>query len=137
MKLRYASLLIPMLVLITSCKGKFQRQEEPVMVDPTTQYEYKVGLGYGLLGKRVQVTIDGCEVISVFGTDEIEQYAQLQGTKMLAAGFSPNKDIMVRVTIDGGEPFEQAIDLSSGMFIHIYQERTGLRVFNTPFLLLE
>ena len=83
------------------------------------------------------VTIDGREVISVVGTDEIEQYAQLQGTKMLASGWSPKKDITVRVTVDGGEPYEQAIDLSAGMFVHVYQEETGLRVFNTRFLLLE
>jgi hypothetical protein len=53
------------------------------------------------------------------------------------SGSSPKKDITVRVTVDGGEPYEQAIDLSAGMFVHVYQERTGLRVFNTRFLLLE
>lgn len=137
MKLRYATLLISVLVLITSCKGETQRHEKPVVADPTQQYEYKVGLGYGFLGKVVQVTIDGREVISVVGTDEIEQYAQLQGTKVLASGSSPKKDITVRVTVDGGEPYEQAIDLSAGMFVHVYLERTGLRVFNTRFLLLE
>ena len=137
MKLHYATLLISVLVLITSCKGETQRHEEPVVADPTPQYEYKVGLGYGFLGKVVQVTIDGREVISVVGTDEIEQYAQLQGTKVLVSGSSPKKDITVRVTVDGGESYEQAIDLSAGMFVHIYQEPTGLRVFNTRFLLLE
>jgi hypothetical protein len=137
MKLHYATLLISVLVLITSCKGETQQHEEPVIADPTPQYEYKVGLGYGFLGKVVQVTIDGREVISVVGTNEIEQYAQLQGTKVLASGSSPKKDITVRVTVDGGKPYEQAIDLSAGMFVHVYQERTGLRVFNTRFLLLE
>jgi hypothetical protein len=137
MKLRNATLLISVLVLITSCKGETRRHEEPVTVAPTPQYEYKVGLGYGFLGKAVQVTIDGREVISVVGTDEIEQFAQLQGTKMLASGSSPNKDITVRVTVDGGEPHEQAIDLSAGMFVHVYQEQTGLHVFNTRFLVLE
>ena len=137
MIVRYATLLISVLALITSCKGETQRHEEPVAADPTPQYEYKVGLGYGFLGKAVQVTIDGCEVISVVVTDEIEHYAQLQGTKMLVSGSSPKKDITVRVTVEGGEPYEQSIDLSAGMFVHIYHERTGLRVFNTPFLLLE
>jgi hypothetical protein len=137
MKLRNATLLISVLVLITSCKGETRRHEEPVTVAPTPQYEYKVGLGYGFLGKAVQVTIDGREVISVVGTDEIEQFAQLQGTKMLASGSSPNKDITVRVTVDGSEPHEQAIDLSAGMFVHVYQEQTGLHVFNTRFLVLE
>ena len=137
MKLRYAMLLISVLVLITSCKGVIQRHEEPVAADPTPLYEYRVGLGYGFLGKVVQVTIDSCEVISVVGTDEIEQYAQLQGTKMLASGSSPKKDITVRVTVDGGQPHEQAIDLSAGMFVHVYLERTGLRVYNTRFLVQE
>ena len=137
MKLHYATLLICVLALITSCKGETQQHEEPVAAGPTPQYEYKVGLGYGFLGKSVQVTIDGCEVISVVGTDEIEQYAQLQGTKMLASGSSPKKDITVGITIDGGEPYEQVIDLSAGMFVHVYQERTGLCVFNTRLLLLE
>ena len=137
MKLLYAMLLVYVLVLITSCKRETQQHEEPVATDPTPQYEYKVGLGYGFLGKEVQVTIDGREVISVVGTDEIEQYAQLQGTKMLASGSSPKKDITVRVSVNGGEPYEQAIDLSAGMFVHVYQERTGLRVFNTRFLVLE
>ena len=126
-----------MLVLITSCKNETKQHKEPLATDPTPLYEYRVGLGYGFLGKVVQVTIDSCEVISVVGTDEIEQYAQLQGTKVLASGSSPKKDITVRVTVDGGQPHEQAIDLSAGMFVHVYLERTGLRVFNTRFLLLE
>ena len=137
MILRYATLLISVLVLITSCKSETQRHEEPMATDPATQYEYKVGLGYGFLGKAVQVTIDGREVISVVGTDEIEQYTQLQGTKVLASGSSPKKDITVRVTIDGGQPYEQSIDLSAGMFVHVYRERTGLRVYNTRVLVLE
>lgn len=76
-------------------------------------------------------------MISIVGTDEIEQFAQLQGTKVLVSGSSPNKDITLRVTVDGGKPYEQAIDLSAGMFVHVYLEQTGLRVFNTRFLLLE
>jgi hypothetical protein len=112
-------------------------QVEPVEVNPGLQYEYKVGLGYGFLGKAVQVAIDGREVISVVGTDEIEQYAQMQGTKILATGSSSEKKITVQVIIDGGEPFEQVIDLSAGMYVHVYQERTGLRVYNTQFLVLE
>jgi hypothetical protein len=41
------------------------------------------------------------------------------------------------VTVDGGQPHEQAIDLSAGMFVHVYLERTGLRVYNTRFLVHE
>jgi hypothetical protein len=137
MKIRDAILLICMLVLIASCKSETRQQKETVPADPTSLYEYRVGLGYGFLGKVVQVTIDSYEVISIVGTDEIEEYAQLQGTKMLASGSTPNKDIMVRVTVDGGQPHEQSIDLSAGMFVHVYLEQTGLRVYNTRFLVQE
>jgi len=137
MILRYATLLILVLILITSCLGETQPHEEPMATDSSSQYEYEVGLGYGFLGKLVQVMIDDREVISVIGTDEIEHYAQLQGTKMLVSGSSPKKDIMVRVIVDGGQPYEQAIDLSAGMFIHVYQEQTGMHIYNTLNLILE
>lgn len=137
MKIRSAILLICVLILITSCMSATQRHKEPAAADPTPLYEYRVGLGYGFLGKMVQVTIDGREVISVVSTDEIEQYAQLLGTKVLASGSSPKKDITVLVTIDDGEPYKQTIDLSAGMFVHVYLEQTGLRVYNTPFLVQE
>ena len=137
MKIRGAILLICMLVLIASCKSETRQQKETVSADSTPLYEYRVGLGYGFLGKVVQVTIDSYEVISIVGTDEIEEYAQLQGTKVLASGSTPNKDIMVRVTVDGGQPHEQSIDLSAGMFVHVYLEQTGLRVYNTRFLVHE
>ena len=130
-------LLISMLAIISSCQSEAQQPEAPLATDLTSQYEYQVGLGYGFLGKAVRVTVDGRDVISIIGTGELEQYAQLLGTKMLASGSSPEKDIMVRITVDGGEPYEQTIDLSEGMFVHIYQEPVGLRVFNTRFLVLE
>jgi hypothetical protein len=137
MILRYKTLLISIIVLITSCKGEIQWHDEPVIADPIPQYEYKIGLGYGFLDKVVQVTINDREVISVVGTDEIEQYAQLRGTKMLASGSSPKKDITIRVTVNGSQPYEQVIDLSVGMFVHIYQEQTGLCIYNTRFLVQE
>jgi len=137
MKKHSATLLICVLVLITSCRSETKQGNETVPADPAPQYEYRVGLGYGFLGKVVQITINGYEVISVVGTDEIEQYAQLQGTKMLASGSTPNKDIIVRVTVDVGQPHEQSIDLSAGMFVHVYLEQTGLRVYNTRFLVQE
>jgi hypothetical protein len=137
MKLRYTKLLILVVVLITACKGKTQQHDEPMATDPIPKYEYRIGLGYGFLGKVVQVAINGHEVLSVYGTDEIEQYAQLRGTKMLASGSSPKKDITIRVTVDGGHKYEQIIDLSAGMFIHIYQGQTGLSIYNTRFLVQE
>ena len=137
MILRSATLLFSVLFLITSCRSGIRQLEEPVATSPALDYEYRIGLGYGFAGKAVQVTIDGREVISAVGTDEIEQYAQLQGTKILTSGASPKKDITVRVTVDDGQPYEQAIDLSKGMYVHIYKEKEGLRVYNTRFLELE
>lgn len=114
-----------------------QQQEEPVATAPTVQFEYQVGLGYGFLGKKVRVEIDGHEVISIVGTNEIEQYAQLLGTKILVSGSSPKRDIIVQVIVDNEQPYEQSIDLSTGMYVHIYLEQTGLHVFNTKYLILE
>ena len=135
--MRFVTVLLTVLVLTTSCKDEPQRLEDPAGVNPTSQYEYRVGLGYGFLGKAVQITIDGNEVLSLVGSDEIEQHAQLLGTKMLGYGTSPRADVTVRVIVDGGQPYEQVIDLSTGTFIHIYNEGTGLRVYNTSFLVQE
>jgi hypothetical protein len=137
MKLRYAILPILLLVLFTSCNSNTLLQEDPLVVESKQKYEYVVGLGYGFLGKAVQVTINSRKVIFMVGTNEIEQYAQMQGTKMLASGSTSEKEIIVQVIVDGGEPYEQVIDLSTGMYVHIYLERTGLRVYNTQFLVLE
>lgn len=133
---RYTTLLFSVIVLSTSCTGKTQWQERTA-TDPSPQFEYKIGLGYGFLNTMVQVTVEDHEVLSVYGTDELEQYAQLLGTKVLASGTSPKKDVTVRVIVDGGQPYEQSIDLSTGMFVHIYQEQTGLSIFNTSFLVHE
>jgi hypothetical protein len=94
-------------------------------------------LGYGFLGQAVQVEVDGEEVLSVYGSEEIEQHAQLLGTKLLASGSTTKQDIMVRVTINGSSSYEQSIDLSAGGIIHIYQEPTGLTIYNTSYLVLE
>jgi len=137
MKLINAILLFFALVLISSCLSEDPSLVEPLATDHISQYEYNVGLGYGFLGKAVHVTINDHEVLSIVGTDEIEQFAQLQGTMMLESGSSPEKDITIRVIIDDTLSYEQAIDLSTGGFIHIYNERNGLRIFNTRFNVLE
>ena len=124
-------------IMLTSCKGDSEQQEKPETTESLPQYEYEVGLGYGFLGKAVQVRIDGQEVISIVGSEEIEQFAQLQGTKMLASGASPTKEITVWVRIDDGEPYEQVIDLGDGRYVHIYLEPAELQIYNTHFLVLE
>ena len=137
MKLSNGTLLLPALFLFASCLSENPYHAAPVGTDPVSQYEYHVGLGYGFLGKAVHVAIDDSEVLSIVGTDEIEQFAQRQGTMMLASGSSSEKEVKVRVTVNGNQTYEQAIDLSTGNFIHIYYERTGLRIFNTRFHVLE
>jgi len=137
MKLSNVTLLISALFLFASCMSEKPPPVEPVATDLVAQYEYSIGLGYGFLGKVVHVTINDREILSMVGTDELEQYAQLQGTMMLESGSSSEKDITVRVTVNSNQAYEQAIDLSTGRFIHIYYEQTGLRVFNTRFHILE
>jgi len=85
MNVRFAALLI-IITFNTSCFGQSQRLKEMAETETTALFDYQIGLGYGFQGKEVKVIIDGVEVISVIGTDEIEQYAQLKGTKMLVIG---------------------------------------------------
>jgi hypothetical protein len=134
---RFVTVLLTVLVLTSSCMFAPQQIEDPAGAISTSAFAYRVGLGYGFLDKAVQVTIDGHEVLSLIGTEEIEQHAQLLGTKMLGYGTSPRADVTVRVIVDGGQPYEQVIDLSTGAFIHIYNEGTGLSVYNTSFLVQE
>ena len=136
MTFRNSTLLLSALVLITSCTVETQSQEK-IPTDPSPTYEYQIGLGYGFLNTMVQVSIEDQEVLSMYGTQELEQYAQLLGTKMLASGTSPKKDITVRVIMDGGQPYRQSIDLSTGMYTDIYLEQTGLSIFHTQFLIEE
>jgi hypothetical protein len=137
MVLRRISLLILVATLTTSCKGVSPWHDEPVPIHPIAKYEYEIGLGYGFLGKGIKVTVDDHEVLSIYGTDEIEQHGQLLGTKMLASGVSSKKDVIIRVIVDSSQQYEQWIDLSSGKFVHIYQEPTGINIYNTSLLVLE
>jgi hypothetical protein len=137
MRFRYSALLVFLLFLISACGGGAQLPEESTSTEPVGQYPYQVGLGYGFLGKQVRVSVDGQEVLSMVGTEEIEEYAQLLGTKILGGGSSSHPLVTVQVVVDGGLPYEQVIDLDSGNIIHIYLQETGLEVFNTSTLVLE
>ena len=137
MKLYRSSFFIFVLLLLSACSINPLSPAQPAEPDPVGQYQYRVGLGYGFLGKQVQVSVDGEEVLSLVGTEEIEEFAQLLGTKMLGGGSSDNPVITVEVVVEGGPPVEQVIDLSEGGFIHINYPETGLEVFNTAELVLE
>jgi hypothetical protein len=110
---------------------------QPGESETYSQFDYQIGLGYGFLGKEVRVIVDDVEVLDMVGTDEIEAYAQLLGTKMLAAGSSTKEEITVEVFVDEVEYHQGVIDLSEGLYIHIYLEKSGLKVYNTPYLILE
>jgi hypothetical protein len=137
MKFQNIAILIALLFVLAACSSAPQLLTDPVSPEPTGQYPYKVGLGYGFLGKQVQVNVDGREVLSVVGTEEIEQFAQLLGTKMLGGGSTDTQLVTVQVVVDGEAPFEAAIDLADGGFIHVYFQESGLQVFNTSVLILE
>ena len=137
MKFRHSTLLVFLLFLISACSSGAQLPIESTSTETVGEYPYQVGLGYGFLGKQVQVSVDGQEVLSMVGTEEIEEYAQLLGTKILGGGTSSHPSVTVQVVVDGGSPYEQVIDLDSGSIIHIYFQETGLQVFNTSTLVLE
>lgn len=125
------------LFMTTACSAESEALQAPAATNAAERYQYQVGLGYGFLGKQVQVFVDDQEILSLTGTDEIEEHAQLLGTKMLAGGWTDVQEVTVRVVVDGGPPFEQIIDLNAGRYIHVYDQDSGLQVFNTEVLILE
>ena len=138
MKIQMRLLLLPLLILILSaCSGELPDSKITQETGSTAFYEYQIGLGYGFEGKKVLAWIDGEEVLSLVGTEEIETFAQMQGTYMLVSGSSPNKQITVLVTVDGTQSHEQILDLSTGSYLHIYLNQGQISIFNTPFLILE
>ena len=125
------------LFLIAACSAEPGPLHVPVTSEPADKYQYQVGLGYGFLDKHVQVFVDGREVLSVTGTEEIEEFAQLLGTKMLAGGSTDAQEVTVQVVVDEAPPFKQVLDLSAGRYIHVYYPESGLQVYNTEVLILE
>ena len=85
------TLLLNIISINTSCLRQSQHLNEPAETESPAAFDYQIGLGHGFQGKEVRVIIDGVEVISMIGTEEIEQYAQLKGTKMLESGSSHKK----------------------------------------------
>ena len=131
------SFLAIILFMTAACSAEPGTLQAPAATDAAGKYQYQVGLGYGFLGRQVQVFLDGQEILSITGSDEIEEYAQLLGTKMLAGSSTDAQVVTVRVVVDGGPPFEQIIDLGTGRYIHVYNQESGLQVFNTEVLILE
>jgi hypothetical protein len=137
MEIRYKIVLISVLFLVSACRGNGEEIDKLTTISLSPGYEYQLGLGYGFLDKEVIVTIDGEEVLSLVGTEEIETFAQMQGTYILASGSSPNQQITVRVAVNGNQTHEQILDLSAGAYLHIYLDNSGLNVYNTAELILE
>lgn len=133
----FTALLGLVFLIITSCQDGIGTISTPEEVNIPSGYEYQLGLGYGFLDKKVQVWIDGDEILSLVGTEEIETFAQMQGTYMLASGSSPHNDVTVRIAINGDQLHEQTLDLSTGTYLHIYLENSGLNIYNTAQLILE
>ena len=100
-------------------------------------YEYELGLGYGFLGREVQVSVDGVPVLYIIGNEELEVFAQMQGTNMLYSGSSNREQVTVSVSVDGDPPLDQIINLGEGNYIHIYLDKEGLSIYNTPVLIYE
>ena len=131
------SFLFVILFMTAACSAELGTIQAPAATDAPGKYQYQVGLGYGFLGRQIQVFVDGQEILSITGSDEIEEHAQLLGTKILAGGLTDAQEVTVRVVVNGGPPFEQIIDLGAGRYIHVYNQETGLQVFNTEVLILE
>ena len=110
---------------------------EAPSVTQAEETECQIGLGYGFLGKKVDVVLNDQRVLSVTGTREIEDHVQLLGTKILTTCMVSRATADVRVVVDNKPSAEQLLDLGKGQYIHIYNEKSGVRIFNTPFLIEE
>ena len=65
-------LMLPLLILILSaCSGVLPESKTIKDPDSSALYEYQIGLGYGFEGKKVEVWIDGEEVLSLEGSEKI------------------------------------------------------------------
>jgi hypothetical protein len=111
--------------------------DQPDKGETSSRFDYQVGLGYGFLGKEVRIIVDNVEVLNMIGTDDIETHAQLLGTKMLASGSSPKEEITIKIIVNEVEIHQGVIDLSEGLYVHINFEESGLKVYNTPYLIHE
>lgn len=128
-KTRLIIVSLAVLILISSCgraPGGF-----------TANYNYELGLGYGFLDRQVQVSIDGVPVLFLVGNEEMEVFAQMQGTNMLYSGRSKREEVTVSVSIDGNPPIDQIINLKDGQYIHIYLNTENLSIYNTSELIFE
>jgi hypothetical protein len=128
-KYRFLAWLVAVLLLIPSC--------QTVEGISDGNYKFQLGLGYGFLDKQVQVSVDGVPVLFIVGTEELENFAQLQGTHMFYSGGSKREKITVSVSVDGNLPVNQIISLKDGPYIHIYLDDDGLSIYNTSGLIFE
>jgi hypothetical protein len=129
MNSRISVALVIILTLVSSC--------QTVEGISASKYEYELGIGYGFLGKQVQVSVDGVPVLFIVGSEEMETFAQMQGTNMLYKGRSNREEVTVSVSVNGDLVVDQIINLKDGPYIHIYLDDAVLSIYNTTELVFE
>jgi hypothetical protein len=100
--------------------------------------EVAVGLGYGFLDKEVEIFINGSVVLSMVGTQEIEDHAQLLGPKIVASVKINGNLADVQVSVDGIMSENYLLKLEEGRIIEINNHPIyGLEVRNIKVLIQE
>jgi len=100
--------------------------------------EVAVGLGYGFLEKHIDVYINGDLIFSMVGTQEIEDHAQLLGTKIVKVVNVEGNIANVQIIIEGIKSATFTLNLENGRIIEIYNHPiNGLSISNTKTLILE
>ena len=121
------------MVTLAGCRS----QPEPALLQEKPG-EVAIGLGYGFLDKQIDVYINGDLVISLIGTQEIEDHAQRLGTKIVKVVNIEGNIANVQVIIEGVKSDMQTLNLETGRIIEIYNHPIdGLSISNTEFLILE
>jgi len=125
------------ILLAMAALGACAKQPQEVLLQGLPA-EVALGLGYGFLDKQVDVYINGDLILSMVGTQEIEDHAQLLGTKIVKVVKVEGNTADVQVILDGVKSKSFSLNLADGRIIEIYNHPlNGLFVSNTPVLILE
>ena len=128
--------LIFLFVAISVLGGcKVQSQEGLVQESPS---EVAIGLGYGFIDKAVEIYINDSLILSMVGTQEIEDHAQLLGPKIVRTVIVEGNIIDVQVGVDGILSEIYTFSLENGLIIEINNHPVhGLSVRNTKNIIQE